>query len=134
MAVPDPAASSPIPDKLTDLLYTGVGLGVLAVNKVQVARRDAEKRRKAGNGSDPLSRVQRAMAHPDAAATVLRRLHTELRDADERMGGIENRITALLDRIEPDLPPPAQELVSALRDLAADNSAQVRAVLGLRVR
>ena len=28
---------------LTDLLYTGVGLGILAVNKAQVARRDLPK-------------------------------------------------------------------------------------------
>ncbi len=120
---------------LTDILYTGVGLGILAINRIQVARRDLEKRQDRPDGANPgLAAIQDLLADPDKAKRVVDRLHHELQDLDDRLDGFENRLSQILDGIEPDLPDTARTLTVALRTLAADHAAQVRAVLGLRER
>lgn len=139
---------------LTDALYTGVGLGVLAVNRLQVARRAAEKKlapsASSGEGSDPgdrgdapgpanpaaagLTALSEMLADPDRASAILHRVRDELQELDDRLDGVENRLTDFLDGIEPELPPGARELAAALRSVASDHATQVRAVLGLRVR
>ena len=141
---------------LTDALYTGVGLGVLAINRLQVARRAAEQKLtpssnsaaesaagSTGSSDSPgpanpaaagLTALSEMLADPDRASAVLHRVRDELQDLDDRLDGVENRLTEFLDGIEPELPPGARELAAALRSVASDHATQVRAVLGLRVR
>ena len=120
-------------DKLLDLLYTGVGLGVIAVNKAQVARRNAgiELPSLGGDGTNPLAGVQDVLNDPETLGTVLEWIKNEARDLDERLDGFEHRLDDALDRLGAELPESAQTVVSGLRSLAADHAVQFRAVLGL---
>ncbi|MFV2039425.1 MAG: hypothetical protein ACC660_04205 [Acidimicrobiales bacterium] len=134
---------------LMDLLYTGVGLAVLGVNRLQVARRSAQKHfaTPASTGDEPdtgtetrslptgaLSAIAGLVSDPEQARSLLRRLRQELQDIDDRLGGIDNRLTDMLRDLEPDLPDGAREISAALRGLTYDHATQLRAVLGLRVR
>lgn len=135
---PDEPADNAVNDIttwLTDMLYTGVGLGVLAVNRVQVARRTAQKRLGAAEPVNPgLAALSDLLADPERARAVIAKLRAELQDIDERLGGVENRFSGFLERIEPDLPDGARELAGALRGITDDHAAQIRAVLGLPSR
>lgn len=137
---------------LTDALYTGVGLGVLAINRIQVARRSAEKTLRDSSTTDAaadpsgdatvadnpaaagMAALSEMLADPDRAAAILERVREELQGIDDRLDGVENRLVEFLDGIEPELPAGARELAAALRSVATDHATQLRAVLGLRVR
>ena len=120
---------------LTDLLYTGVGLGILAVNKAQVARRDLQKQVDAEELELPdLSFLRELASDPDRTRRIAVRLRDELRDLDDRLDGIEHRIGSILDGIEPDLPEPLRDLLRAFRTVADDHVSQLRAALGLEAR
>lgn len=140
-----------VTDWLRGLLYTGVGLGVLAVNRLQVARRSAQKRLStssaktsddksgaaAQSGGLPAGAVQALadiLADPRKAQLLVGRLLEELQDIDDRVGGIENRFTNMLEDLEPDMPESAREISAAVRGLTHDHATQIRAVFGLRVR
>ncbi len=130
-----PSSTDGATDRLADLLYTSVGLGVLAVNRLQVARRQAVKRiRSNPSGSGPgVDAIAQLLSDPEQARALLVRVRDELQDIDDRVGGIENRFLAMLDGLEPDLPEGAKQVAGALRNLAVDHATQVRAVLGLRI-
>lgn len=142
----DPGSSSLSPEalteRLTDLVYTGVGLGVLAVNRAQVARRSAQKQRGSGTGgsrpSTPrvpsVSELTGLLTDPEASRLALSRIRDELQRVDDHVMGLEDRLDAVLDRTGHDLPEPTRTLVRALRTLADEQATQVRAVLGLRSR
>lgn len=122
-------------DKLADLLYTGVGLGVLAINRIQVARRDLQKSMgESDNGLSELGDLQALLADPERLGRVAERIRGELRDLDNRVDGIENRIAAVLDDIEPDLPPTLRDVSRLMRMVASEHADQVRAILGLEGR
>ncbi|MEM7285327.1 MAG: hypothetical protein AAF480_03165 [Actinomycetota bacterium] len=120
---------------VTDLLYTGVGLGVLAVNRLQVARRDLQKQVDADELELPDLSVLRDFAtDPESARRIAAKLRDELQDLDDRLDGIEHRIGSILAGIEPDLPEPLRDVSRAVRIVAEDHVAQLRAVLGLEAR
>lgn len=120
---------------VTDLLYTGVGLGVLAVNRLQVARRDLQKQVDADELELPdLSFLRDFATDPESARRIAAKLRDELQDLDDRLDGIEHRIGSILAGIEPDLPEPLRDVSRAVRIVAEDHVAQLRAVLGLEAR
>lgn len=120
---------------LTDLLYTGVGLGIMAVNKAQVARRDLQKQAEAeGLDLPDLTFLRELASDPERTRRIATRLRDELQDLDDRLDGIEHRIGSILAGLEPDLPDPLRDLSRAFRSIAVDHVAQVRAALGLEAR
>lgn len=131
----DDEPSDPAVAWLTDLLYTGVGLGIMAVNKAQVARRDLQKQVEADELELPdLSFLRDLASDPDRTRRIAVRLRDELQDLDDRLDGIEHRIGSILDGIEPDLPEPLRDLSRAFRTVADDHVSQLRAALGLEAR
>ena len=120
---------------VTDLLYTGVGLGILAINKAQVARRDLQKQVEAEELELPdLSFLRELANDPERTRRIATRLRDEIQDLDDRLDGIENRIGSILAGIEPDLPEPLREVSRAFRTVADDHVTQLRAALGLEAR
>ncbi len=123
---------------VTDLLYTGVGLGVLAVNRFQVARRDLQKQVEAGELELPdisfLGDLGELADDPERATRIAAKLRDGLQDLDDRLDGVEHRIGAILADLEPDLPEPLRELSRAFRVVADDHLSQLRAALGLEAR
>ena len=120
---------------LKDLLYTGVGLGVIGINRFQGARRDLQAQLADGTLDGPdLSAFSELLSDPERTDRILAKLRTELQDLDERLGGFEHRLGSILDGIEPDLPEPLLDLSRALRSLADEHADQVRSALGLESR
>ena len=120
---------------VTDLLYTGVGLGILAVNKAQVARRDLQKQVEAEELELPdLSFLRELANDPERTRRIAARLRDEIQDLDDRLDGIENRIGSILASIEPDLPEPLRDVSRAFRTVADEHLTQLRAALGLEAR
>jgi hypothetical protein len=136
--VPDDDEQGPsIADRVEDVLYTVVGLGVLAVNRAQVARRRLQAEwadTDLGDLAAPFSMVTDVLGDPEKVRSILDAARDELQSIDDRLDGVEHRVSAILDRIEPELPPPLAELTSALRNLANDNADRARSLLGLRLR
>lgn len=131
----DDESIDPAVEWLTDLLYTGVGLGILAVNKAQVARRDLQKQVEADELELPdLSFLRDLASDPERTRRIALRLRDEIQDLDERLDGIEHRIGSILAGIEPDLPEPLRDASRAFRTVATDHVAQLRAALGLEAR
>ena len=131
----DDESIDPAVEWLTDLLYTGVGLGILAVNKAQVARRDLQKQVEADELELPDLSFLRDLANdPERTRRIATRLRDELQDLDDRLDGIEHRIGSILAGIEPDLPEPLRDVSRAFRTVATDHVAQLRASLGLESR
>ena len=131
----DDESIDPAVEWLTDLLYTGVGLGILAVNKAQVARRDLQKQVEADELELPDLSFLRDLANdPERTRRIATRLRDELQDLDDRLDGIEHRIGSILAGIEPDLPEPLRDVSRAFRTVATDHVAQLRAALGLEAR
>ena len=120
---------------VTDLLYTGVGLGILAVNKAQVARRDLQKQVEAEELELPdLSFLRELANDPERTRRIATRLRDEIQDLDDRLDGIENRIGSILASIEPALPEPLRDVSRAFRTVADEHLTQLRAALGLEAR
>ena len=134
MAETDQTDGAEVPEWVTELFYTGVGLAVIAVNRAQVARRSVESQVRSSDLGPGLDFVDSLLYDPDRLKRVVGTLREELSAIDERVDGIEDRLTDLVDRLEPDLPPVAGDLIRAARSVAGDNAAQVRALLGLRQR
>lgn len=132
------SSDSPSPEaaeRLLDLLYTGVGLGILAINRFQVARRGFEQRFAESDAPVPgLDGIQELLADPERTDRLMQRIRVELQDLDDRLDGFENRLSALLDGLEPELPDGARELSRALRIIANDHAAELRTLLGLEAR
>ena len=123
---------------LTELLYTGVGLGILAINRIQVARRSAEKHlhdKGVALPSNPgLDAISELVGDPEKLSRVLEKLKGELADLDNRLDGLDNRFVDLLSHLEPELPDAARDLSAALRRLTNQPAAQLRSLLGLEAR
>ena len=138
MTEPENASQDPTVAWLTDVLYTGVGLGVLAVNRFQVARRDLQQQIRAGEVDVPdlsfLGDIGDLADDPERASRIAAKLRAGLADLDERLDGVEHRIGAILADVEPDLPEPLRELSRAFRVVADDHLSQLRAALGLEAR
>lgn len=120
-----------VPEWLTDLFYTGVGLAVIAVNRAQVARRSVEEQVRASELGPGIEIIDELLGDPDRMVRVLSTLRDEISRLDARVDGIEDRLTDLCDRLEPDLPPAAAETVRALRRLAGGHGPTLRALFGL---
>jgi ABC-type transporter Mla subunit MlaD len=140
--VPDETQSRVV-DAALDALYTSVGLAVLGVNRVQVARRDLAKRSGASttdllNGSDLTNRLvsaaQQLRADPQALRDTLSRFGQELQAIDDLIDEVGRRVGQIVDRVEPDLPDGVREVVAVTREAVGDLSAHYRAVLGLSPR
>ena len=135
MSDPRDEATDDAAEWLTELLYTGVGLGILAINRIQVARRSAEKHLHDKGVSLPsnpgLDAVTELVGDPDKLSRVLDKLKTELADLDSRLDGFDNRILDLLNHLEPELPDAARDLSAALRKLTSEHAGQLRSLLGL---
>jgi hypothetical protein len=122
-------------DRLRDLLYTGVGLGVLAVNRAQAARRSATAPGGALAGTplaDALDRLDSVVGDPAMRDTLLRWLADEVRAVDARLGGMEHHLDAALERLQPQLGDNAAEIVTQVRTALTESAGAVRDALGLR--
>lgn len=119
---------------LTDMLYTGVGLGVLAVNRIQVARRHVQADMADRNPAQGFDGLGSLLPEPDKARAFLAKLRDELQEVDDRLGGVEKQFTGALERLEDDLPDGARQLSAAIRSVTDDHATQLRAVLGLSER
>ena len=100
---------------LKDALYIGVGLGVLAVQKVQVQRQELRKQLKGQVGD---ARTQ--------LSSVTKLVDERVQLVEERLSGVESRVDALLDQLEARLPTAAKETVQQARTAAKDARSQVR--------
>ncbi len=120
---------------LADLLYTAVGLAILAVNRLQLARRGLQCQLGdggvAGAATPGLGAVEELFADPERASRLISTVQREIRDLDDRLGGVEQRVAGVLDTIEPDLPESLQGLSKAVRDLATEHGHHIRTLLGL---
>ncbi|MGI9622119.1 MAG: hypothetical protein ACR2PK_04715 [Acidimicrobiales bacterium] len=122
-------------DRLADLLYTVVGFGVLAVNRVQVARRSAQAGAAGTAANLPGTDDLRALlSDPQTMRNIAVRLRDELQDLDNAVGGFDNRVNSLLDDIETELPENATWVTDMLRTVADDHIVQMRSIVGLEVR
>jgi hypothetical protein len=122
-------------DRLADLLYTGVGLGIIALNRAQVARRSVGTQLRTDDRDGPLGPLDALgdlLADPERARRLLVALREEIARLDDRLDGIEDHLSSIADRIEPDLPVAARELLGVVRSIAGDHAGQLRSVLGLR--
>lgn len=124
---PDPD----VPEWLTELFYTGVGLAVIAVNRAQVARRSVEGQVRASELGPGLEVLDDLLSDPDRLTRIVSILRDEVSRIDERVDGIEDRLSDLVERLEPDLPPVAAETVRALRHLAGEHAPMLRVLFGL---
>jgi hypothetical protein len=106
---------------LKDVLYVGVGLGVVAVQRAQVQRQELRKQLAALTSSDP-----QAGAH--------RTVDDRMTRVEERLAAVEERVEATLDSVEALLPAPVQDVSKQVRAVAkgARDSArqQVRELVG----
>jgi hypothetical protein len=94
--------------RVTDALYVGVGLGVLAFQKVQVRRREL---------SASLDQ------HSGEGRTVVRSVEQALIMLDDRAVALE---TMVFERLEPALPAPARAAVEQARAAITNVRAQLR--------
>jgi hypothetical protein len=120
-----------VPEWLTELFYTGVGLAVIAVNRAQVARRSVEDQVRASEFGPGLEAIDDLLSDPDRVTRIVSILRDEVGRIDERVDGIEDRLVELCERLEPDLPPVAAETVRALRHLAGEHAPTLRVLFGL---
>jgi hypothetical protein len=120
-----------VPEWLTELFYTGVGLAVIAVNRAQVARRSVEDQVRASELGPGLEAIDDLLGDPDRITRVVSILRDEVGRIDRRVDGIEDRLVELCERLEPELPPAAAETVRALRHVAGEHAAALRVLLGL---
>ncbi len=129
-------ASDAATEWLTEMLYTGVGLGILAVNRFQVARRSAESALQDSTfdlGANPgIAALSDVLSDPERLDAVLGRFKDEISLLDDRLGGLEEHLSAAMARIEPDLPEAARELTRAAKRLLNEHGSDIRAVLGLK--
>jgi uncharacterized protein YicC (UPF0701 family) len=103
------AASEDLTKLAKDALYVGVGLGVIAFQKLQVQRQELMKR---GDGRSLTKLVE------DRVKTV-----------EERLEGVESRIDKALEQLESRLPEQAREVSKQARTAAKEARTQVRSLV-----
>jgi ElaB/YqjD/DUF883 family membrane-anchored ribosome-binding protein len=101
-----------IQKRLTDGVYVGIGLGVIAFQKAQVQRQELRKQLAANVGT--------------ARTSVEDRIKT----AEERLLAMEHRIDAVLDDVEERLPEQARSVMHQAREVARDTRDQLRELVG----
>jgi hypothetical protein len=94
--------------RVTDALYVGVGLGVLAFQKLQVRRRELSAALDQRSGE---------------SRTVVRSVEQALIVLDDRAVALE---TLVFERLEPALPEPARTAVEQARAAVTSVRAQLR--------
>jgi hypothetical protein len=128
----EPRPDPDVPEWLTELFYTGVGLAVIAVNRAQVARRSVEEQVRTSELGPGLELVDELLGDPDRIMRLASLLREEVGRIDERVDGIEDRLVEVCERLEPELPPAAAETLRALRRVAGQHGGSLRVLLGLR--
>jgi phage-related tail protein len=100
---------------LRDALYVGVGAGVLAIQKLQVQRRELTAQLTAQFGD--------ARTQLDSVAGMV---EDRIKVVEERIEAAEERIDTLLDQVEESLPEQARDAFKQARKVAKDTRTQVR--------
>ncbi len=103
---------------LRDALYVSVGLGVIAVQKAQVRRRELQKQ---VSGQADEAREQ--------LGSVSTFLEDRVKGVEERMSEVEDRVETLLDELQSRLPDQAGELVKQARATAKDARGQLQSLV-----
>jgi ElaB/YqjD/DUF883 family membrane-anchored ribosome-binding protein len=101
-----------------DAIYVTVGLGVIAVQKVQVQRRELRKRLK-GPVGDAKSQL----------SSLTKLVDDRVKLVEERLEGVEERFESLLDQLEDRLPDQAKGFAQQARTAAKDARTQVRGLV-----
>lgn len=114
--------AQPIVDDVTktlrDALYVGVGFGVIAFQKAQVQRQEANKALQ-GQLGEAKTQFQHLTSGFEDQVKVL----------EERLEGVEGRVDGLLDQVEAKLPTQAQDAVKQARSTAKDAQSQIRGLV-----
>ena len=103
---------------LKDAVYVTVGLGVLALQRVQVQRNELRKQLD-GQVGDARTQLQ----------SVTKVVDDRFKVVEERLQGVEERVETLLDQFEDRLPEQARELAKQARQAAKDARGQLRALV-----
>ena len=98
-----------------DVVYVGVGAGVLAIQKAQVQRRELQKQFG--------SQVDEAK---DQLGSVAGMVEDRVKLVEERLESVEERLDTLLDQVEENVPEQAREIIKQARKAAKDARGQVR--------
>jgi ElaB/YqjD/DUF883 family membrane-anchored ribosome-binding protein len=114
--IPTPKSAAEDLTKLAkDVLYVTVGLGVIAVQKVQVRRRE----------------VREQLGDPKAQFKSITKLFEErVKVVEERLEGVDRRFEALLDQFEERLPEQARGVAQQARTAAKEARTQARSLVG----
>ncbi len=102
-----------------EAVYVGVGLGVIAFQKVQVQRVELTKVLK-GQIGEAKEQIE----------TMAGTVDDRVKLVEDRLDAVEDRFEALFDEIEAKLPEQAREIVAQARETARDARQQVRAAVG----
>lgn len=134
--MPDSTTTDDLTKALRDVLYVGVGLGVIAFQRMQVQRNDFTKQVKAHLADARQQIEQMNSANPDLAGDARRSFDKLTEGFEERVKVVEERLVALedqfdgiFDQIEEKLPEPARDLVKQARDTAKEARTQVRSLV-----
>ena len=103
---------------LTDVLYVGVGAGVIAFQKAQVQRRELQALLTSQFG-DARSQFE----------SVASKVEDRVKLVEDRIEAAEERIDALLDQVEDNLPTQARDSLKQARRVARDTRDQVRSIV-----
>jgi dsDNA-specific endonuclease/ATPase MutS2 len=103
---------------LKDVLYVGVGAGVIAFQKAQVQRRELRAQLTSQFGE---ARTQ--------FETVASKVEDRVKLVEERIDAAEARLDTLLDQVEENLPEQAREPFKQARKVAKDTRTQVRSLV-----
>src|SRR4029079_4725279 len=107
--IPTPKSAAEDLTKLAkDVLYVSVGLSVIAVQKVQVRRKELGKR--LGGNVDPRTQLKAAQ----------KLFEERVKLVEERLEGVEGRFESLLDQLEERLPEQAREVAHQARTVAKE--------------
>lgn len=107
-----------IADNVKDVVYVGVGLGVIAFQRAQVRRQELQK----------LLRGQATDAK-DQFGSVSAFVEDRVKVVEERLTEVENRVEDLLDDLEKRLPEQAADLVKQARATAKDARGQLQSLV-----
>lgn len=108
-------AARSLQSHLEEALFVGVGLGLLAVQRAQVRRREL-LRHLGPRFGDARTVIAGATGHVERRVKAL----------EERLDDLDERVEAVLDRFETRLPEPARGVAAQARRAARDARTQIR--------
>jgi ElaB/YqjD/DUF883 family membrane-anchored ribosome-binding protein len=118
--IPDPrTAAEDLTKLLKDAFYVTVGLGVIAVQRAQVRRRELRKQ-VSGQVDDAKAQLQ----------SLTKLFEDRVKTVEERLEGVETRFESLLEQLEERLPEQAREVAKQARTAAKEARTQVRGLVG----